>query len=64
MIAAGSAHAAALDGGFQWAFWVCGAIGLAGVPFTLLLVRRSEINKTLARAAEIPDAARALAAAE
>jgi EmrB/QacA subfamily drug resistance transporter len=64
MIAAGSAHAAALDGGFQWAFWVCGAIGLAGVPFTLLLVRRSEVNKTLARAAEIPEAAPALAAAE
>jgi EmrB/QacA subfamily drug resistance transporter len=62
MIAAGSAHAAALDGGFQWAFWVCGAIGLAGVPFTLLLVRRSEVNKTLPRAAEIPDAAPALAA--
>jgi EmrB/QacA subfamily drug resistance transporter len=60
MIAAGSAHAAALDGGFQWAFWVCGAIGLAGVPSTLLLVRRSEINKTLARAAARPDPTPAL----
>jgi EmrB/QacA subfamily drug resistance transporter len=61
-----SGHAAqvALNGGFQWAFWVCGAIGLAGVPFTLLLVRRSEVNETLARAAGTHDAAPALAVAE
>jgi MFS transporter len=64
MIAGGSAHAAALTGGFQWAFWVCGAIGLVGVPFTLLLVRRSEINDTLARAAAQPEPTPALATAD
>jgi EmrB/QacA subfamily drug resistance transporter len=50
----GHTGAAALTGGFQWAFWVCGAIGLAGVPFTLLLVRRNDIDETLARAAARP----------
>jgi MFS family permease len=40
---AGSARAAALTGGFQWAFWVCGAIGLVGVPVALLLVRHNEV---------------------
>ena len=34
---------AALTGGFQWALWVCGAIGLAAIPITLLLVRRREL---------------------
>ena len=28
----------ALTGGFQWAFWVCGAIGLLALP-TLALLR-------------------------
>ncbi len=31
----GAAPAAALTSGFQWAFWACGAIGLAAVPVTL-----------------------------
>jgi EmrB/QacA subfamily drug resistance transporter len=31
---------AALTNGFQWAFWVCGAIGLAAVPVTAVIVRR------------------------
>jgi MFS family permease len=30
---------AALTGGFQWAFWVCGAIGLLALP-TIVLLRR------------------------
>jgi EmrB/QacA subfamily drug resistance transporter len=30
----------ALAGGFQWAFWVCGAIGLLALP-TVVLLRRS-----------------------
>ena len=47
----GHANTAALTGGFQWALWVCGAIGIAGIPLTLLLVRRSEIAETLAQAA-------------
>ena len=61
LLHSGHSSAAALTGGFQWAFWVCGAIGLAGVPFTLLLVRRTDINETLARAAARPDPTPALA---
>jgi EmrB/QacA subfamily drug resistance transporter len=64
LIQSGHAAPAALTGGFQWAFWVCGAIGIAGVPLTLLLVRRNEINETLARTTGVPDAAPALAAAD
>ena len=30
---------AALTGGFQWAFWVCGAIALLALP-TLAVLRR------------------------
>jgi len=33
--------AAALTGGFQWAFWACGLIGLSAVPVTFLLIRRT-----------------------
>jgi EmrB/QacA subfamily drug resistance transporter len=42
LLHAGSASAAALTGGFQWALWVCGAVALLAVPVTLLLVRRDE----------------------
>jgi len=61
LLHSGHAAPAALTGGFQWAFWLCGAVGLAGVPFTLLLVRRSEVNDTLARSAGVPEAAFAAA---
>ena len=44
----GAAPAAALTGGFQWAFWACGLIGLAAVPVTFLLVRRNELAKAVA----------------
>src|SRR6266404_2740533 len=44
----GAAPAAALTSGFQWAFWACGAIGLAAVPVTYLLVRRNELAKAVA----------------
>jgi EmrB/QacA subfamily drug resistance transporter len=40
---AGATAPAALTGGFQWALWVCGAIGLAAVPITFALVRREEL---------------------
>jgi EmrB/QacA subfamily drug resistance transporter len=40
---AGAAAPAALTGGFQWALWVCGAIGLAAIPITFLLVRRNDL---------------------
>ena len=42
---AGSTHVAALTGGFQWALWVCGAIGVLGVPVTLWLVRSHELTE-------------------
>ena len=44
----GAAPAAALTGGFQWAFWACGLIGLAAVPVTFLLVRRNELARAVA----------------
>jgi EmrB/QacA subfamily drug resistance transporter len=40
---AGATAPAALTGGFQWALWACGAIGLAAVPITFALVRREEL---------------------
>jgi EmrB/QacA subfamily drug resistance transporter len=43
LIHSGSAAPAALTGGFQWAFWVCGAIGLAAIPITFLLVRSRDL---------------------
>ena len=46
----GAAPAAALTGGFQWAFWACGLIGLGAVPVTFLLVRRNELAKAVAAA--------------
>jgi Na+/melibiose symporter-like transporter len=39
----GATTPAALTGGFQWALWVCGAIGLVAIPVTFLLVRQSEL---------------------
>jgi hypothetical protein len=56
----GAAAGAALTGGFQWAFWVCGAIGLAGVPVTFLLVRRHELAAAAAAStSSIPERVRA-----
>jgi len=46
----GHAPAAALAGGFQWALWVCGLVGLAAVPITFLLVRRTELAQAVAAA--------------
>jgi EmrB/QacA subfamily drug resistance transporter len=40
---AGATTPAALTGGFQWALWVCGAIGLAAIPVTFLLIRRDDM---------------------
>jgi MFS family permease len=47
----GAAPAAALTGGFQWAFWACGLIGLCAVPVTFLLIRRNELAKAVASTA-------------
>jgi EmrB/QacA subfamily drug resistance transporter len=55
----GAAPAAALTGGFQWAFWACGAIGLAAVPVTYLLVRRRELAIAVASTSAKPQPARA-----
>ncbi len=44
----GAGPTAALTGGFDWAFWACGVIGLAAVPVTFLLVRRSELARAVA----------------
>jgi len=43
LIHSGSTAPAALTGGFQWAFWVCGAVALAAIPITFLLVRRRDL---------------------
>ena len=40
---------AALTGGFQWAFWVCGAIGLLALP-TVVLLRRKPMATGIERA--------------
>jgi Major Facilitator Superfamily len=57
---AGSTTPAALTGGFQWALWVCGAVGLAAIPITFLLVRRDDLE----HAAPRTDARPALASAD
>jgi EmrB/QacA subfamily drug resistance transporter len=44
----GHAAAAALTGGFQWAFWVTGLTALAAVPVTFLLIRRTELAHAVA----------------
>ena len=53
----GAAPAAALTSGFHWAFWACGAIGLAVVPVTYLLVRRNELATAVARTSQKPQPA-------
>jgi MFS family permease len=53
----GAAPAAALTGGFHWAFWACGLIGLAAVPVTFLLVRRDELATAVASTSQKPQPA-------
>jgi EmrB/QacA subfamily drug resistance transporter len=48
LLGGGHPAAAALTGGFQWAFWVSGLTGLAAVPVTFLLIRRREIARAVA----------------
>jgi len=50
LMSQGHAAAAALTGGFQWAFWVSGLTALAAVPVTFLLIRRTEIASAVAAA--------------
>jgi EmrB/QacA subfamily drug resistance transporter len=53
----GAAPAAALTSGFHWAFWACGAIALAAVPVTYLLVRRDELAAAIASTSQKPQPA-------
>src|SRR5580693_8905401 len=48
LLSQGHGAAAALTGGFQWAFWVTGLTGLAAVPVTFLLIRRTELARATA----------------
>ena len=48
LLSQGHDAAAALTGGFQWAFWVTGLTGLAAVPVTFLLIRRTELARAAA----------------
>src|SRR5262249_51086943 len=48
LLSQGHAATAALTGGFQWAFWVTGLTGLAAVPVTFLLIRRTELARAVA----------------
>jgi EmrB/QacA subfamily drug resistance transporter len=48
LLSQGHAAAAALTGGFQWAFWVTGLTALAAVPVTFLLIRRTELARAIA----------------
>jgi EmrB/QacA subfamily drug resistance transporter len=50
LLSHGHTAAAALTGGFQWALWVCGLVGLVAVPVTLLLVRRTELARAVVAA--------------
>lgn len=40
LLSTGRAQAAALTGGFHWAFWVCAALGALAVPASLIVPRR------------------------
>jgi EmrB/QacA subfamily drug resistance transporter len=54
LIHAGSAAPGALTGGFQWAFWVCGAIALTAIPITFLLVRSRDLVSAAPAEATLP----------
>ena len=54
LLSQGHTAAAALTGGFQWAFWVTGLTGLAAVPVTFLLIRRTELARAVAASLQRP----------
>jgi MFS family permease len=45
LLAGGDATSAALTGGFQWAFWVCGATALLAPLTAAVLLRRRRTNE-------------------
>jgi hypothetical protein len=52
LLSQGHTAAAALTGGFHWAFWVTGLTALAAVPVTFLLIRRTEITRAVTISAQ------------
>jgi hypothetical protein len=56
LIGDGETATVALTAGFQWAFWVCGAIGLLALPTIAVLVRRKETAGGDEHAVPVPDA--------
>ncbi len=50
LIGDGQTATVALTGGFQWAFWVCGAIALLALPTTAVLLRRKAAATGVERA--------------
>jgi hypothetical protein len=46
LLAGGAPTSAALTGGFQWAFWVCGAIALLAPATTALILRRKRAGES------------------
>jgi MFS family permease len=48
LLGSGEPASAALTGGFEWAFWVCGAIALLALPTTAVLLRRRRANEIAA----------------
>jgi EmrB/QacA subfamily drug resistance transporter len=48
LLGQGHAVADALTGGFHWAFWVCGLVGLTAVPVAIFLVRRTDSGQAAA----------------
>ena len=48
LLSQGHTTAAALTGGFHWAFWVVGLTALAAVPVTFLLIPRRELPLAVA----------------
>ena len=43
----GYGPAAALTGGFSWALWVCGIVGVAAVPVEFALARRQRLDRSV-----------------
>jgi EmrB/QacA subfamily drug resistance transporter len=44
LLGQGHAVTTALTGGFHWALWVCGLVGLTAVPVALVFVRRQAVT--------------------
>jgi EmrB/QacA subfamily drug resistance transporter len=56
LVSSGHTTTAALTGGFQWAFWVCGATALLALPVTFLLVRQDELAQAVEATGAVEEA--------